>query len=36
MNVEVVEMMVVHTQGARTVMRILRVLSCAGGKLPST
>lgn len=36
MNVEVVKMMMFHTQGARTVIRILQVLSYVGDKLPST
>lgn len=36
MDVEGAKMTVVHTQGARTVTCILQVLSCAGGRLPST
>ena len=36
MDVERVREMVTHTQGARSVTCILQVLSCAGGRLPST
>ena len=36
MDVKGTEIMVVHTQGARTVTCILQVLSCVGGRSPST